>query len=241
VFTDRLPYAFLNREGRLTGLDVEMAHQLARDLGVALDFVRLEDRADLPAMLETGALDVVMSGVPATPERASQMLLSEPYLDETLAFVVRDHLRDDFSSWARIRELGALTVVAPDVPYYLAEVRRRAPSLRVVVANAREIERGFKLTTSDAVMLPAESGSVWTLLYPQYSVVVPDADIVKVPLAYPLARRDLNLASFINTWIELKRRDGTIDALHRHWILGRDAVVHRPRWSVIRDVLHWVE
>ena len=241
VFTDRLPYAFLNREGRLVGLDVEMAHHLAQDLGVALDFVRLEDRADLAAMLETGALDVVMSGVAATPERASQMLLSEPYLDETLAFVVRDHLRDDFSSWARIRELGALTVVALDVPYYLAEVRRRAPSLRVVTEDARVIERGFELTTSDAAMLPAESGSVWTLLYPQYSVVVPDADIVKVPLAYPVARRDLNLASFINTWIELKRRDGTIDALHRHWVLGRDAVVHRPRWSVIRDVLHWVE
>jgi len=39
----------------------------------------------------------------------------------------------------------------------------------------------------------------------------------------------------------LKRRDGTIDALHQHWILGRDAVGRRPRWSVIRDVLHWVE
>jgi Na+/H+-dicarboxylate symporter len=241
VLTDRLPYAFLNREGRLTGLDVEMAHHLAQDLGVALDFVRLEDRADLPAMLEAGAIDVVMAGVAATPERASRMLLSEPYLDETLAFVVRDHLRDDFSSWARIRELGALTVLAPDVPYYLAEVRRRAPSLRVMIEDPRVIERGFELTTSDAVMLPAESGSVWTLLYPHYSVVVPDADIVKVPLAYPLARRDLNLASFINTWIELKRRDGTIDALHRHWVLGRDAVVHRPRWSVIRDVLRWVD
>jgi len=70
---------------------------------------------------------------------------------------------------------------------------------------------------------------------------VPDTDLVRVPLAYPLARRDLGFASFMNTWIELKRRDGTIDALYRHWILGRDAVAHRPRWSVIRDVLHWVE
>lgn len=241
VFTDRLPYAFLNREGQLTGFDVEMAHQLAQDLGVGLDFVRLESRADLPSMLETGALDVVMTGVAATPERASQMLFSEPYLDETLAFVVRDHLRQEFSSWARIRELGAFGVVAPDVPYYLAEVRRRAPSLRVVVEDAHVIERGFEHATFDAVILPAESGSVWTLLHPQYSVVVPDTDILRVPLAYPLARRDLGFASFINTWIELKRRDGTIDALHRHWVLGRDAVVKRPRWSVIRDVLRWVE
>jgi Na+/H+-dicarboxylate symporter/ABC-type amino acid transport substrate-binding protein len=240
VFTDRMPYTFLNREGRLTGLDVEMAHALAHDLGVALDFVRVEDRANLPSMLETGALDVAMAGIPATPERASQMLLSEPYLDETLAFVVRDNLRDDFSSWASIRELGAMGVAAPNVPYYLAAVREHAPSLRLEVKDVQEIERGFQRGTLDAVVLGAESGSVRTLLYPQYSVVVPDTDIVKVPLAYPLARRDLAFASFINTWIELKRRDGTIEALHRHWVLGRDAVVKRPRWSVMRDVLHWV-
>jgi Na+/H+-dicarboxylate symporter/ABC-type amino acid transport substrate-binding protein len=240
VFTDRLPYAFLNREGRLTGFDVEMAHQLARDLGVALDFVRLGDRADLPPMLESGALDVVMTGVPATPERASQMLFSQPYLDETLAFVVKDDLREEFSSWARIRELGTMGVAAPNVPYYLAAIREHAPSLRLEVKDVQEIERGFQRGTLDAVVLGAESGSVRTLLYPQYSVVVPDTDIVRVPLAYPLARRDLAFASFINTWIELKRRDGTIDALHRHWVLGRDAVVKRPRWSVLRDVLHWV-
>jgi DNA-binding transcriptional LysR family regulator len=127
------------------------------------------------------------------------------------------------------------------VPYYLAAVRERAPSLRLEVKDARVIERGFEHGTFDAVILPAESGSVWTLLYPQYSVVVPDTDVVRVPLAYPLARGDLGFASFINTWIELKRRDGTIEALQRHWILGRDSAGRRPRWSVIRDVLHWVE
>ena len=48
-------------------------------------------------------------------------------------------------------------------------------------------------------------------------------------------------AQFVNTWIELKRRDGTIDALYRHWILGQQAGHRQPRWSIIRDLLHWVE
>jgi Na+/H+-dicarboxylate symporter/ABC-type amino acid transport substrate-binding protein len=240
VFTNRLPFTFLNREGRLTGLDVEMAHHLARDLGVGLDFVRLESRADLPRMLATDTTDVVMTGIPVTPERASQMVFSDPYLEETLAFVVKDHLREEFSSWARVRELGEFAVAAPDVPYYLSAVRDRAPRLQVEVTDLQVIEHGLEHGTLDAAILPAESGSVWTLLNPRYSVAVPADDLVRVPLAYPLARRDLALASFINTWIELKRRDGTIDALRRHWILGQDAAGHRPRWSVIRNVLHWV-
>ena len=93
----------------------------------------------------------------------------------------------------------------------------------------------------DVVALSAERGSFLTLLQPKYTVVVPEPDIVRVPLAYGLARHDLAWASFVNTWIELKRRDGTIDALYRHWILGSDAIVRQPRWSVIRDVLHWVD
>jgi Na+/H+-dicarboxylate symporter/ABC-type amino acid transport substrate-binding protein len=241
VFTDRLPFAFLNREGRLTGLDIEMAHQLSTDLGVALDFIRLESRVELPRSLATGIVDVVMAGIPLTPERASQMVFSDPYLDETLAFVVKDHLREEFSSWERIRELGAVAVAAPDVPYYLSAIEERAPLLRVEVKDPQAIESALEQGAADALILPAESGSVWTLLHPQYSVVVPDTDFVKVPLAYPLARRDLAFASFLNSWIELKRRDGTIDALYRHWILGQDAGGRRPRWSVIRDVLHWVE
>jgi ABC-type amino acid transport substrate-binding protein len=93
----------------------------------------------------------------------------------------------------------------------------------------------------DAILLPAERGSVWTLLYPQYCVVVPQPGISRIPLAYAVARHDQSLANMINTWIELKKRDGTIAALYDYWILGRNAAPKQPRWSIIRDVLHWVE
>jgi hypothetical protein len=47
------------------------------------------------------------------------------------------------------------------------------------------------------------------------------------------------LATFVNTWIELKRKDGTIDALYKYWILGQNAAPKGPRWSIMRNVLHW--
>jgi hypothetical protein len=55
-----------------------------------------------------------------------------------------------------------------------------------------------------------------------------------------VADRDLGLADFLNAWIELKRKDGTISGLFDHWILGRATEASAPRWSVVRDVLHWV-
>ena len=87
----------------------------------------------------------------------------------------------------------------------------------------------------------AERGSAWTLQYPAYSVVVPGPNPIRVPLAYPIGRRDERFASFVNTWIALKGKDGTLDAAYKHWILGQDAAPRQPRWSIVRNVLHWVE
>lgn len=62
-----------------------------------------------------------------------------------------------------------------------------------------------------------------------------------MPLAYHVARRDQDWAHFVNTWIEPKRRDGTIDPLYWHRILGQQAGHRQPRGSIIHDLLHWVE
>jgi hypothetical protein len=69
---------------------------------------------------------------------------------------------------------------------------------------------------------------------------VPKPRPVKVPLAYAIPARDAAMLSLVNNWIELKRDDGTIDRLFAHWIMGQTPGPKAPRWSVIRDVLHWV-
>ena len=52
---------------------------------------------------------------------------------------------------------------------------------------------------------------------------------------------DDDFARVVDTWIQLKQKDGTIAALYDYWILGRSAGGAAPRWSVLRDVLHWVD
>ncbi len=236
---DRLPFAFFGRGGELVGFDVDMAHRLAQDLQVGVEFVQL-DTSTFPEALTRGDCNIMMTGAPVTPERATRLLFSEPYLDETLAFVVLDYLREQFSSWASVRALGPVRIGVPNLAYYIAEIRDRLPEARLEVIPENQSFLGDNLGF-EALVLPAERGSVLTLLAPKFTVVVPEPDIVKVPLAYPLARHDQRWASFINTWIELKRKDGTIDALYRHWILGQNARKQTPRWSIVRNVLHWVE
>jgi ABC-type amino acid transport substrate-binding protein len=74
------------------------------------------------------------------------------------------------------------------------------------------------------------------LLHPQFTVVVPQPGLVRIPLAYPLAR-DEEWRKFVDQWLELKRKDGTLEELYAYWILGRDAAEKRRRWSIWDDVL----
>jgi ABC-type amino acid transport substrate-binding protein len=238
---DALPYAFFNEAGDLVGFDVELAHRLARELGVAVAFVPV-DRQRMMEQLAEGYCDIVMSGVVVTTDGARAMLFSDSYLDETVAFVVPDEQRDQYASWDAMRARYGLTIAVPDVPYYVQKLRDLLPraSLRVhEAAIAPLFDRAA--APVDAIALPAERGSAWTLMYPAYSVVVPGPDQIRVPLAYPIGRRDPALAAFVNTWLALKRKDGTLDAAYRHWILGQDATTRSPRWSIVRNVLHWVE
>jgi len=70
---------------------------------------------------------------------------------------------------------------------------------------------------------------------------VPLPDVVKIPVAYPVACADEDFAEFLSQWILLKKNGLEFPRLYDHWILGKDAVPKQPRWSIIRDVFKWVQ
>ena len=97
-----------------------------------------------------------------------------------------------------------------------------------------------EMAEMDALLLPAERGACWTLLHPSYPVVVPQPNLVEVPIAYPVARRDQKLAQFMTRWIELKQGDGTLDALDEYWIKSSFFSTRRRRRKQVEYYLRAV-
>jgi Bacterial extracellular solute-binding proteins, family 3 len=91
----RWPYSYFNGRGDLVGFDVEMACALAGKLGLEIEFVPVP-RERLAEVINAGLCDVIMGGIAVTTGRASEMVFSPPYIDETFSFVVPDHRRADF-------------------------------------------------------------------------------------------------------------------------------------------------
>jgi ABC-type amino acid transport substrate-binding protein len=240
---DNPPYTFFNGRGELVGLDVEMAHDLALTLGTTLELVPV-GMHEIRERMSEGCCDLMMSGVVITPDRAEELAFSIPYVEEHLAFLTADHKRTSFADRESVRSLSGLRLGVMPASYVVAVMREYAPEAELDVIDSMDDIVDFiggERADVDAFVLPAERGAIRSLRNPGLSVVVPDPPIMAIPLAYIVGERDERLRLFLNTWIDLLQRDGTLDELQDYWVYGKDAQPRRPRWSIIRDVLGWVD
>ena len=238
---DSLPFAFVNHANEVVGFDIELAHNFAKDLNVKLELIRVE-KDQINKLLDSGQLDIVMSGLAQTPERMMKWRFAGSPMDLTLALLVPDHRRKEFATVADVRLIQNLTLgVGMQDSNFEDNVRRVLPDASIQsITSPRMFLRG-KEPDVDAVVYSAEGGSAWTLIYPGYSVILPWPASAKRPVGYPVPNADPAWQQFVSTWVDLKKKDGTVDRLYAHWILGGGAISKEPRWSVIRDVLHWVD
>ena len=99
-----------------------------------------------------------------------------------------------------------------------------------------ESEFFAKTPPADVLLTSAEIGSAWTLLQPKFAVSAPFGDAVKVPLFY-LSGDDTEFEEFMEVWIELQTKDGTVSRLYDYWVLGKDPT--KKRWSLLENVFRW--
>ncbi len=237
-----LPFSFFNINDQLVGFDVDMALMLGDDLGCRVEFYPVEFKR-MAEVLEAHQVDIIMAGVPVTTDRLTQMTFSKAYLDTTSAFVVRDHRRAEFTHPDDIRQIKNLKIGIPRaLGIKQRDLKAYLPNAEIFVIETVQDFFSNLRADLDAILLTAETGSAWTLIYPNFQVVVPKPDIIKVPLAYPVAGQDEAMDDFVSQWIELTQKKRLeFQRIYDHWILGAEAEDKQPRWSVIRNVLGWVE
>jgi Na+/H+-dicarboxylate symporter len=237
---DNLPFSFFNRYGDLVGFDIDIAHALADDLRVRIEFIPF-DFEELSGQLAEDHFDIAMSGIVVLPGSLREMVFSDAYLYTNWAFVVKDHLREEFASLENVRNMQDLTIGISAGPEAAFDVERAFPNAKAVKLDSVS---GFFVSDQeniDCLFVSAEAGSAWTLLHPEYQVVVPKPRLGTQAVGIAVAGGDQDLLNYLNSWIDVSKRHKLIEELHDHWILGRGAEEKQTRWSVIRDVLGWVE
>lgn len=239
--SENLPFSFVNADNEVVGFDIEMAHQLAIDLNVTLELVPFDHPDNIARHLTDDHCDLIMSGIAASPSQFLEVAFTRSYIELTPALVVPDHLRAETDTLGELLSIKKLRLGVVNDDTVMRLVARRLPRAEAVKIPRVAAFFEAETTPADCLVISAEAGSAWTLLYPEFQVVLPFRKVSAWPLGYATASGDAEFLRFLDLWIELMRDGGFVENLRDHWILGRSAVPRNPRWSVIRDVLHWVE
>ena len=83
TYTTSPPLAFVDDKGDLVGFEIDMAHEIAKDLlgdPNKIEFVVVQSDGRLPAVL-SGKIDFGMCSTTISPDRAARVAFTYPYID----------------------------------------------------------------------------------------------------------------------------------------------------------------
>ena len=234
------PFTYFNAEGKLVGFDVAMANKLAQDLGCELHFIPIKIN-DLQKYLDSGTIDIVMSGISKTVKRITSLDFSDSYMLLTLALVVKDYRAKDFVTTEEIRKMSYLKLAVVKGASYkdtlLNALKFTGRDKKVEFIELENVEDFYSgKVKADALLTSAEQGAAYCMLYTDYQAVVPKPVMYRESIAYVIAKNDLAFSKYLNEWLAIKKAQGDVTKLRNYWILGRGVGYKVARWNLL-DVL----
>ncbi|MHC4958284.1 MAG: transporter substrate-binding domain-containing protein [Planctomycetota bacterium] len=208
------PFESKNAQGEFVGFDMDMARELAKDLGVRL---RIDEMAftSLPTALENGKVDLIISGMTIRPERAKNRAFTDPYFLTGLCLLVN-------------RKAGIAK--ADDVDGKRVVVKRGTTGEEA----AREFFKKSDITVLDkesTCAMEVVNGRADAFLYDQLSVLRhhqehPEATLAllepltKEPYAMAARLDDQKWVDRLNKFLRDIRADGRYGKLREKYLAG---------------------
>ena len=206
------------RTQQLEGLDIELSAELARDLGVQLDYVE-SSFPTLVADLNEQRCDVGMFAIAMLPQRLQQLAFTRPYLQSDI-YAVTTKSSAVVRRWEDIDRPGVAVAVQAGtcMEPVMAAALKNARLVRVAPPTTRERE------------LEAGRVDVFMTDYP-YSrrlldnadwarLVSPPAPFHVLPYAYAVKQGDPDWLAKVDSFVQRIQRDGRLLAAARRHRLG---------------------
>ena len=92
VSATREPFSFVDKNGRVTGHDGELARIIGARLQRPVEFFNMKFMALIPA-LQSGKVDLIVTGMTATEERRKFVDFTQPYYANAQVMLVKKALR----------------------------------------------------------------------------------------------------------------------------------------------------
>ncbi len=200
-----------------TGYDIDVMTELAKDLGVEVEFVPA-DWKTLVSGVTSGKYHMTGSAS-VSPSRAKAAGYSTSYFSLATVPLVLKKNADKFTDWEDLNDAD-VTVAATLGTTQEKQVKDFFPDAKykIVESPARDFQEVLA-GRADAHITSNVEAYKLVEKYTQMMVVPVSAPKARTPIAMLLPQDDQIWINYINTWIALKRESGFFDTLGRKWQL----------------------
>ena len=213
---DYRPFTYRDAAGNWSGLDIDMANDMAARLGVRLEVVPTT-WANLVGDLDTKC-DVAMGGISITLKRAKQALYSAPYLRDGKAAIVRCADASKFQTLGDVDRPGVRVVVNPGGTNADFD-RERLHEAQIVTYPDNNTIFGQLASHAADVMITDASEIRWEARQdPQLCGQSLDRPFTFEQKAYLVPRSASDLQEWIDQWLNIAQHDGTYAALSQKYL-----------------------
>jgi len=220
------PFNVTNREGKIIGMDVDLAGLLAAALDVDLKIVDMPFNQLLPA-LESGDVDLVISGMTATLQRNMRAAFVGPYhitgksilaRSETIAALGTQELnRDDL----RIAALKGST--SEDF------VRGVAPTATLVATETYDDAIDLLLSNKVEMFVADASIIMLSMLrWPDAGLTAASKPLTIEPIGIAVPANDPLMLNLIENYVNALQASGALEQLHKKWFQSGGWLVQLP-------------
>ena len=206
------PFGSVNQERKPEGFDIDLAQMVGKALGVKVELQQVTGANRIPYLI-TDKVDLVISVMGLTPERAKQIMFTAPYADTNLAVY-----GPKSAIVKSADELGTLKVVAAkgttqDIG--LGEMNPKASIMR----TEDDATAATAYITGQADLFATNS-----LIVPDLMKRAPNKEfdlkfvIRRSPAHMGVKTGEFALLQWLNSFIFFNSMNGELDKLHRKWL-----------------------
>jgi polar amino acid transport system substrate-binding protein len=213
---DQPPLSATTKAGDVIGLEADLAEAMAEAMDVRLQIVRMPFKDLLPA-LESGKVDVVMSGMTMTPKRNMRVAFVGPY------FVSGKALLTKSKRMAAVKESSELN--NPDTTLAALEgstsqmfIEKGIPRAKLILV--KDENQGVDMVIdgkADALLADFHVCVVSVLRHPKENLSTLVAPLTFEPLGAALAADDPLLVNWMRNFLLMLEGTGAMEELRTHW------------------------
>lgn len=216
---DYRPFTFLDSDpDEFTGIDVDMARDLADDLGVEIEWTRttwddlMEDFLD--------GCDVAVGGISVNTERAQQVYFSAPLMEDGKTPITLCENVDDYRTIEQINQPGVRSIM-PSGGTNQVFAEEHYPDGELITHDNNTIFDEIVAGRAD-VMTTDASEVLWVANeYEELCAVNPEEPFDFFEKAFMLPRGDDVFKHYVDQWLNMALNDGTYDRIVEPWF-GED-------------------